>query len=70
MGEVDARRADGEGLGARRIKKYAGGIFSAKVGSKLCLRPWPKVVVNRVRDAPLSAKSEKNIDRAAIVCYN
>ena len=30
--------------GRDALRKYAGGIFLAKAGSKLCLRPGPKAV--------------------------
>ena len=30
--------------GRDALRKYACGIFLAKAGSKLCLRPWPKAV--------------------------
>ena len=33
------------------MKKYAGGIFLAKAGSKLCLRPGPKAGAKRLRES-------------------
>ena len=40
-GEEDLRNRLPPG-GRDALRKYAGGIFLAKAGSKLCLRPGPK----------------------------
>ena len=40
--------------GRDALRKYAGGIFLAKAGSKLCLRPGPKAgAVRRLRESAL-----------------
>ena len=36
--------------GRDALRKYAGGIFLAKAGSKLCLRPGPKAPAEQVRE--------------------
>ena len=36
--------------GRDALRKHAGGMFLAKAGSKLCLRPGPKGVAKRLRD--------------------
>ena len=47
--------------GRDALRKYAGGIFLAQAGSKLCLRPGPKAVAKRLRESAAWGECVKDL---------